>query len=399
MKICFISSRLFNGGFTTSMLNMIHALDDAGITSEVCFLQPDEHKLDVETLLQGHTYFNVQDFEKKEFVNRDKEVSRINNEIRKTRLLLKMTKNTEKKKLLETKLTQLRLLFHTYTKLPIVDLCAYDCVISWEELLCNDFLAMNVKAKKKIGYIHPDYVLSGYDRNTDLAVLKELDYVVGVSNATTKTMQDIFPEYKDKMLCIHNVLNTRQIEREKGDATPGFTKSSFDIVTVCRLSVFHKGLDRLVKTCAALEQQGREFEWYICGGGDGRAEVEQMMQELNVKHLHLLGMVKTPYSYLNQADMFALMSNYEGLPAVVFEAQYLNTPVVITNFASAHEQVTDGVNGWIVNRDDTSAAEKIGYLMDHPEQLEAVKKTLESEDKSTYSMPYDFLKLIGADHE
>ncbi len=70
------------------------------------------------------------------------------------------------------------------------DLSEYDCVIAWEEGFTSYFLANNVIAKKKIGYIHPDYQRARFCKYADEIALQGLDKIAFVSNATKKSFQE-----------------------------------------------------------------------------------------------------------------------------------------------------------------------------------------------------------------
>ena len=71
MKICIIASRLFTGGFTTSMVNMIHALEKQNVNVDVLFLEPDKHEYNVEDYIQNHIIpFRLQKLDRKDIIRR-----------------------------------------------------------------------------------------------------------------------------------------------------------------------------------------------------------------------------------------------------------------------------------------------------------------------------------------
>lgn len=58
---------------------------------------------------------------------------------------------------------------------------------------------------------------------------------------------------------------------------------------------------------------------------------------------------------LRQADVFALISHYEGFPISILEAMRAGLPVIASDVGGVREAVQDGVNGLLVPRGDTAA--------------------------------------------
>ncbi len=389
MKICIIASHLFSGGFTTSMLNMMDACLNRGVEVDLLFLESDKHQLQVD-FRQELNLLTLDDC--KIIPHSHKKIRKLRSFLTRLKIKVNRAKSTGLKQSMTE--TQLRYLYHVLNVLPSIDLGQYDAVISWEELLCDYFLAFNVRAKKKIAYNHPDYKLSYFNKSIDLGMVKAVDTVVGVSESTVQTLKQVFPKQADKMEYIKNPLNTKRIQ-EFANKTVEFKKNAvFTILTVARLDVYHKGFDRVVRVCKMLEDAGLNFDWYICGEGNDRSFIESMIDEWNVKHLHLLGNQTNPYAFMKQADVFVLLSNYEGKPVVVDEAMYLNLPCVVTNYASANEQIKDGFNGRVVSMDDQACFEAIKELMEDQSKLDQLRYELEIEKKEKYTEIDDFIKLI-----
>ncbi len=65
-------------------------------------------------------------------------------------------------------------------------------------------------------------------------------------------------------------------------------------------------------------------------------------------------------------------SRYEGKAVTVREAQTLCKPVVITDFPTAHSQLTDGMDGVIVPMDNDGAGDAIANLLQNKERCDAI---------------------------
>ncbi len=373
MKIAFIATRLFPGGFTTSMLEMLDYLKEHGHECEVYFLESDRHELPLD-LLKDTKYDSVERIHhssgdillKMRLKKQKKQYAEMQQRID--------TASEESKPRLENALMQKMLADDIVNNYPKMDMTYYDCVISWEELRPNDFLALNVKAKKKIGYIHPDYEQAAFDPVEDTPILEKLDAVISVSKANQKKLQIIFPALSSKIHCVYNPLNAEKIETRKNEYMVPHER--FTIVTVARIENKSKAIDRLVRIASRLEQDGFAFDWNVVGGGKDYDAVMQEIHTLHVHSVHMEGQKENPYPYINSADLFVLQSNYEGRSVTVEEAKALGIPVVITNYASAGEQITDGRNGFITENNEDAVYLKLKEILSHPEQLSLMRKEL-----------------------
>jgi len=86
---------------------------------------------------------------------------------------------------------------------------------------------------------------------------------------------------------------------------------------------------------------------------------------------------------LQDADIFAFPTYYpfEGHPWVIVEAMAAGLPIITTNQGCIKESVIDGENGFIIpKRDSDSIAEKIIYLIEHPE----VRKRMGRKSRQIY---------------
>ena len=198
---------------------------------------------------------------------------------------------------------------------------------------------------------------------------------------------------EEKMIYIPNVNNVEKIRAKANENIETFEKSVFDIVTVCRLDNKSKALDRLLRIAKKLEEDKIEYNWYIVGEGNGRKAMEEYIAANDIQNVHLVGNRENPYPYMKKADLFALQSNYEGRPVVVDEAIIIGTPVLVTNFESAKEQVKEEY-GYVIEMDEEKIYNKIKDIITNPEQLEVKKKYLKEMDMRRYENVDKMLEMI-----
>lgn len=250
------------------------------------------------------------------------------------------------------------------TQLPIELKKHFDIAISTAEFFCNNLVAMNIEADKKIAWIHPDYKALKTDVEFDRKLLETFDAVAVVSKTNCNNMKEMLPSIKDRIVHIPNLMDFRNIEElaKEKPAEYGQTKG-IRIITVCRLDNSSKRVDRIVEICRCLKEKKVEFQWYVVGDGGDRRKIEELIKKRNVQScLTLLGGKENPYPYIKFADVFILTSQYEGRPIAVDEALILGCPVIVTNYASAKEQV-DPRWGAIVENDDKKCIDEMVQLL------------------------------------
>lgn len=88
----------------------------------------------------------------------------------------------------------------------------YDLAISF--LQPHNIVLNKVKAKKKICWIHTDYSTIHVNHDLELPVWNAFDYVVSISDDCTRAFVQTFPELKDKIVLIENILSPLFVRRQ-----------------------------------------------------------------------------------------------------------------------------------------------------------------------------------------
>lgn len=146
-----------------------------------------------------------------------------------------------------------------------------------------------------------------------------------------------------------------------------------EFVTVARLD-YQKNYPRLLKILYRMKNLGYEFHWSIIGDGDEKEQVKGLVDKYELsEYVTLCGQLSNPFSKVKQADVFALLSDFEGIPNTIYEALILGVPVLATNVGGVSTQIEDGKNGWLVNNSETAILEKLEWLMVHPEEVEKIR--------------------------
>jgi colanic acid/amylovoran biosynthesis glycosyltransferase len=138
-----------------------------------------------------------------------------------------------------------------------------------------------------------------------------------------------------------------------------------------------KGIQYAIRAVARVIATGRRLSYNVAGDGPLRPELERLVRGLGVgEHVHLLGwrshdevIASLQQSHILLApSVTAADGNEEGIPNAVKEAMALGIPVLCTRHGGIPELVEDSVSGFLVRERDVEAlAERLTWLVDHPE--------------------------------
>ncbi|MFH7833799.1 glycosyltransferase [Bacillus luti] len=225
---------------------------------------------------------------------------------------------------------------------------SYDVAISF--LGPHNFIIDKVKAKIKIGWNHTDYfTIVNPDKPLDENMWNKLNYIVNVSKECQESFLKVFPNLKQKVVVIENILSTKFVKEQSredvGSEMPN--DGGIKICSVGRLS-HAKGFDMAVLACEELMKLGYDLKWYVIGYGSEEDSIKELIKEKNMSdRFILLGKKINPYPYIKKCDIYCQPSRYEGKAVTVREAQILGKPVVITNFPTAKSQLSHSFDGLI----------------------------------------------------
>ncbi len=263
----------------------------------------------------------------------------------------------------------------------------YDVAVSFLEFWPFHYTANYVQAKRKIAWIHVDYLEAGLLPWVDAPTFAMFQHIVLVSQQGVDNFQHLFPQYAHKAIYIPNLLSQTMIRKAAlmGSCDKPLPTTGIRLVSVCRISFAHKGLDRGVKAFSLLQKENQlnDLQWIIIGDGDDYPLLKNMIQAEGLEqHIHLLGMQTNPLPCVAQLDAFFLPSRFEGKPMAVTEAQMLGLPALVTHYASAREQIREGKDGFILDNDVQGIVNGLRRLVLEPNLLPAMQQYTKQQDYS-----------------
>lgn len=274
----------------------------------------------------------------------------------------------------------------------------YDYVISYAGFPGPwDTVAELIKAKNRFAFVHNNPVSLGLQKYDLKEYYKYFDKIVCVSKDIQSKLCSLDSRISSKVCVAYNVVDHDKI-RELSLECVAYDLDAKQIVTVARLENQAKRLDRVIEAVDILVKRGySSFEWHIVGDGADRAKLEQLVRDKKLeKYILFEGFSLNPYKYISRAYIFALTSDYEGLPVTLMESQCLRVPAVVTDFSCASEIVFDGYNGYVVEKDASLIADKIAYLLDNAEIRETLaENALISYNSLANNSEFSFNRLFS----
>ncbi|MHC1714449.1 MAG: glycosyltransferase [Acidaminococcaceae bacterium] len=265
---------------------------------------------------------------------------------------------------------------------------SYDIAIAFLEFWPSWFVTRCINAKKKILWLHVDYASTGLNIKHDKKMYELADTIVTVSEACRDNLVALLPEQREKIVCINNILSQKTIRAlaaEKCRDLPDCEAKDFVFVTVARIVFNHKGHDRAIFALKHMKQEypNKSFVWIVLGNGPDYKRLQELIHNSGLDdQVVLLGEKMNPHPYVNAANIFLLPSRYEGKPMSVTEAQMNGVIPLVTEYASSHDQIVDGIDGIICENSEDGILRKLDELFSDKINLRKIKENLSNKDYS-----------------
>lgn len=222
----------------------------------------------------------------------------------------------------------------------------YDIGVAYLEGPTTLFLSNLKNCKKKIAWVHIDLERhKTMNRTLEKKAYSKMNKIICVSNDSKKSVENLYPELKEKTEVIYNPIPKEEILKSCLKEINIYSTEKLNIIAVGRLNK-QKGYDLLLKTHNELLKEGLDYNLYILGEGEERKKLEQYITDNNIeKNTFLLGFKENPYPYIKEADIFVSSSRYEGYSLVVAEALCLEKPIIATKCVGPMELLDNGKYG------------------------------------------------------
>jgi glycosyltransferase involved in cell wall biosynthesis len=236
------------------------------------------------------------------------------------------------------------------------------------------------------------------DPRFDVRYFERLDEIVTVSEECAQILKQRFPKQSAKVKTIYNIVSPKVIHAMVNKEQMAMYERQKDETVILSIGRLHhqKGFELAIEACARLTALGYRVRWYIIGEGEERERLTALIRQHGLEERFiLLGLKANPYPYLQQADVYAQPSRFEGKSIAIDEAKILHKPIVVTDFSTAKDQITDGVDGLIVAMDPESIAAGIARLIDDRDATGRLTEHLSRQRLGTEDEIYKLYKLFA----
>ena len=246
----------------------------------------------------------------------------------------------------------------------------YDLYVSFNYLKPSFLLP---PGKKCIAWIHGDvYDLAAEDKTEERMLQNEAFYkadrIVTISDITTQSVRELFPEHKDKIRIIYNGIDIENIRKKALEQTDIKLKHP-SVMAVGRLDE-NKNPLRMLRIFQKLHERVPEAHLYYLGYGKLEKDVSEQSIEYGIEeNVHLLGYHDIPFPIMSQCDLVGMFSIAEGFPMALLEAAALGKPFVSSIIGGARILANHGQCGRAVKTGEEAVEAFMELLGKDKEEL------------------------------
>ncbi len=225
------------------------------------------------------------------------------------------------------------------------------------------FAARRAKIKKRVHTVHTiaQKECGKWSRKLNKIFYKYMKITpVALSEIVQESMVDEYKLPKEKIPVILNGIDLSKCQ-PKTDYT---IKAKIRILHIGRFSKVknHKGL---IEAFHLFHQEYPHSILQLIGEGELREDVERQVNQLGLSDsVEFLGLQENVHTYLHEADIFTLPSNYEGIPMTLIEAMGTGLPIVATNVGGIPDMIINGENGVLTGLEIESIKEGLTFFVD-----------------------------------
>jgi glycosyltransferase involved in cell wall biosynthesis len=206
-------------------------------------------------------------------------------------------------------------------------------------------------------------------------IASRLERIVLPSAGVKEDLINLIPDAQSKLEVIYNGVDSTALERLVR-AEPALPSPRHRIVMAARLSR-QKDHATLFRAFATLTQS-HAAELILLGEGEERAHLQDLAAALGIQgYVTFAGHLDNPYPVIASADVFVLISHFEGFGLALLEAMALGRAVVATDCPSGPaEIIRNGIDGYLVPpRDPRMLVQRLRSLLDDPELRAALGRS------------------------
>lgn len=233
----------------------------------------------------------------------------------------------------------------------------YDVEISFNYQIPS-FLVKETKKTKVIEWNHGDvYDLQKrpFKRYLQRRSYKRATRIVAISENTTQSILNLFPQFQSKLAVIYNGVNIKRIQALSEEKCDIILKDPA-ILFIGRIEEAKNPL-QILEVIRNLKSNNKKINLYYVGTGSQDELLKKRIKEYELEdRVFCLGYQKNPYPIIKQCRAICMMSKTEGFPTVFTEGMVLGKPFISSEVGGTNELSANGKCGMVVH--DSKECEK-----------------------------------------
>jgi L-malate glycosyltransferase len=206
------------------------------------------------------------------------------------------------------------------------------------------------------------YLKSKFQKNFNKFLYSKVNQVISVSELSKNDITTNFPSLKNKTVSIPIGIEQNGVIIPKDLNHDGIQ----NIIHVGGFT-FEKNHEGLINIFKGVLTEKPNTILHLVGDGPKRTEIERLINAEGLTNkVHFHGFVTDPLAYIKAADVLALPSIIEGLPGVLLEAMYCETPVVAYNVGGVSEVLNSNTGKLIHVNDESKFIAAILEVLNNP---------------------------------
>lgn len=157
--------------------------------------------------------------------------------------------------------------------------------------------------------------------------------IICVSNKTANLIEN---KYKN-VCCVHNGFEFKNQQQKKERV-----KGKLSVVSIGNVG-YRKGFDRIVELAKECKDKNKSIDFVCVGKGPEERDFEKtaLSFDPNREYIRFVGFQSDVRPFLENADLFILLSRNEALPVSIIEAMSYGLPIIATDVGGVGELLGD----------------------------------------------------------
>lgn len=192
---------------------------------------------------------------------------------------------------------------------------------------------------------------------------------IAICDTVKHSIEEAYLLPEIKVECVYNGVDTDFFTKQK-------VNNESNIKFVCVGTLYHvKNHELLIEAFKIVNHKYKSFQLILVGDGELRSELEIKVKKYGLQNnIIFVGNQSDVRKYLSEADVYCCSSKVEGLPISVLEAMACSLPIITTPAGGVVDIVEDGKNGFVVESDIMTYAEKMIELIRNKQLREKMAK-------------------------